>query len=42
MHVFFKPSFENLLFFGLKLDYVQAECLGSLGLQIEGFIIFQF
>lgn len=42
MYSFFKLSFKSLLFFGLKLYYVQVEYWGSLSLQIEGFIMFQF
>lgn len=42
MYSFFKLSFKSLLFFGMKLYYVQVEYWGSLSLQIEGFIMFQF
>lgn len=42
MYSFFKLSFKSLLFFGLNLYYVRVEYWGSLSLQIEGFIMFQF
>lgn len=41
MYLFFKLSFKCLLFFGLNYIYIQVEYLGSLSLQIEGFIMFQ-